>query len=487
MNKISLLVLFCFSILLMSVGGTGGCGTQGTTRGLTGTFSASSLPTLTFNGTKKQIACADLTVCCGAYDGSISVTEVKSDCTFKIDLPLDSFCYCAIFRGEDADSNKCPDTYVASLGCSEKGYGGYIPVFEGADDSKEAVDLGSSSVQGTNVVSANDYCASVDEDNDGVANASDSDDDGDAVADAGDFQNAEGCVNADKFDSDANGTPDIYEGLWSAELSALKMKGSADSTLDEFFADTDNDDIPDFCDADFACSPDEEDTDGDCIPDSFDFCSTDADADGVPVCVDCDDADTASGVECYADDFCAIDSDGDGFGLCDDCDDYDANSTYECFGDAFCEEDADADGVGFCLDCDDDDATTTTECYEELADFCNQDNDNDDVGICADCDDFDVTSTTECYDADACATDIDADGVNFCHDCDDFDATVTATYAAGCPVAAGACSITDCSVDFECQLYAEDQLGDDDTGNDICPNEGTSCMTCVDSCCEVTQ
>lgn len=479
---------------LSGAGGCGGGGGSGASRGITGTLSASSLQSVRLKSAtqaltlkRQAVACGDVSVCCGGYDGTLLVTEVGSDCTFTLDLPLENFCYCALFTGDDADDNECPDDYIASLGCSENGYGGAIPIFADADDTTDAIDLGTGDVQGSNVVATGNPCAQVDQDDDGTADSDDTDDDEDGTADAGDFQNAIGCINADRFDSDGDEVPDIYEGLWSSEIQALKVRGPK-SQLDTFFEDSDDDDVPDFCDADFACEPDEDDNDGDCIPDEFDGCDDDEDADGVPFCVDCDDADSASTVECYADDFCDIDSDQDGYGLCDDCDDWDSDSTYECFGDDFCADDADADGFGFCLDCDDEDATSTTECYDDfIDDFCEEDNDNDGFGICVDCDDFESGTTTECYGTLACAEDFDSDGVDFCSDCDDFDPTVTMTFADGCPVAAGGCSITDCSVDFECQQFAENQLGDGDTSNDVCPNEGVSCMTCVSGCCEITQ
>ncbi|MBI2082503.1 MAG: hypothetical protein HYT76_02945 [Deltaproteobacteria bacterium] len=475
LRKVFVFIAVGMLVIAASFGGTSGCGTSGTTRGLTGTLNSSSLSGLKIKGATVAVACEEIKVCCGGYDGKVTVEKVNKDCTFKIDLPLETFCYCAIFTGDDADSNDCPDTYLASLGCSENGYGGAIPVFAGADDKTDDIDLGSSSLEGRKVVSTNNYCASIDEDNDGIANSTDDNDDGDEVLDSTDFQNAKGCVNADKLDSDGDDTPDIYEGLWGSTLSALKVKGQTDGELDDFFVDADNDDIPDFCDADFACTPDADDSDGDCIPDSFDWCSDDGDADGVPFCVDCDDGDATSTVECFADDFCALDGDGDGYGLCDDCDDYDPSSTYECFGDAFCDTDGDADGIGFCLDCDDEDATQTTQCYEDIENFCDQDNDNDDIGICADCDDFDSTSKTECYGAEACADDVDGDGVNFCNDCDDLDVTIKTTIAEGCPVAAGACETSECVNDFECQLFADDNQNDEFKTDNVQCNLTTGC------------
>ena len=484
--------ILIMAVLLFGIGqlgGIGGCGgttgsggSSGATRGITGTVSASSLQSVRLKSStqaltlkRQALACTDVSVCCGGYDGTLLVAEVASDCTFNLDLPLENFCYCALFSGADDDNNDCPDNYIASLGCTENGYGGAIPIFADADDTTDDIDLGTGDIQGSNVVATGNPCAQVDQDNDGTADDTDTDDDGDDVADAGDFQNDIGCINADRFDSDGDEVPDIFEGLWSSELQALKLGGSK-SQIADFFVDADGDDVPDFCDADFACTPDDVDSDGDCIPDQYDGCDDDEDADVT--------------VGCFGDAFCEIDSDQDGYGLCDDCDDWDSDSTYECFGDAFCDEDGDGDGVGFCLDCDDGDPASTTECYDAFLGFCEQDNDNDGFGICIDCDDFDFASTIECYsagDGDFCANDFDEDMVGVCDDCNDFDPTMTATFAQGCPTPEGACDIVPCSVDFQCQQFAEDQLGDGTTANDVCPNlNQTDCMTCVDGCCEET-
>jgi len=468
--------VFLAALTVGLLGGLMSCG-GGATRGVTGSLTSTTLPAVTVRGSKRQVLCGDVKVCCGGYDGTVTVAEVNaSTCSFKIDLPLETFCYCAIFTGEDEDNNDCPDTYLASLGCSENGYGGAVPVFAAADDSTDQIDLGTSTVQGTSVVSENDWCASTDQDNDGTADSTDTDDDNDGTDDSSDFTNSIGCENADKFDSDGDNTPDIYEAIWGSALSALKVKGQTGSDIDEFFVDADDDNVPDFCDEDFECESETGDEDGDCIPDDFDWCADDADGDGVPYCVDCDDTTTASQVECYEADFCAIDGDQDGYGLCDDCDDYDPKSTYECFADAFCDADGDSDGIGFCLDCDDANAASTTECYSALGDFCDFDNDNDDIGICSDCDDFDATSTTECYTGtSACDLDEDSDGVGFCDDCDDLDSSVTTTINMGCTAAADACETDTCDNNFECQLFAEDNLNDEFETDNVQCNLTTNC------------
>lgn len=312
-----------FGILLVGAiefGGVGGCGGTGgggggvgATRGITGTLSASSLPALTVQGKSQQLACTDLQVCCGAYDGSLLVASVGSDCTFTLSLPLNNFCYCAVFSDADADGNGCGDNYLASLGCSENGYGGAIPIFPDADGSTDKIDFGTGSTEGKKVVATGNPCAQVDQDDDGTVDSEDSDDDDDGILDGSDNLNSIGCENADELDSDENNVPDIYEGLWGNELAALKlMKGQGTSgELAQAFADSDDDNIPDFCDVDFGCAPDEFDTDGDCIPDDFDKCAdttdddgngnpdNDNDGDGINICQDCDDEDPQSGIDCY--------------------------------------------------------------------------------------------------------------------------------------------------------------------------------------------
>lgn len=302
-------------------GGAGGCGgavtrgaSGGSTRDISGTISQSSLSNLTLRSKNQagltvtlksqSLSCTDVEVCCAGYDGSTSAAAVGSDCTFALSLPLDSFCYCALFTGADADGDGCGDEYVASLGCSEGGYSGAIPIFADDDDSTDAIDLGTSTVQGSRVVAQNDPCSQVDSDDDGTSDESDTDDDGDGTLDTNDFAGDDGCLQADEFDGDDNNIPDIFESDW-ADL-----------------ADADADDIPDFCDA-TACEASEEDTNGNCVPDEFDEFLEDDDEDGFDASLDCDDGDAAIGLDCYLDDICALDLDGDGVLLCDDCDDLD--------------------------------------------------------------------------------------------------------------------------------------------------------------------
>lgn len=376
------------AVLILATG-LFGCGKSGTTRALTGTVNSSSLSGLYLNGVKNQtVACGDLQVICSGYTGEETTVDVEGDCTFRLELPLESFCFCGIFDTSGS--------YIAALGCAEGGYEGAIPVFLGADDSEADIDIGGVSIEGDKGVSTVNACSLVDQDNDGTADATDTDDDGDGTGDGADFLNGSGCEEADNFDSDGNDIPDIFEDVW------------VDQT------DEDDNNIPDFCETD--CTADTEDTDGDCIPDSADDCFVDTDGDAIPDCIDCDNSSTdlTTSLACY-DDLCTIDSDGDGFGLCGDCDDEDSTITNEC--EAF--------------------------------------------------DDFDP-----------CTVDDDNDGVNFCDDCDDGD--------SGIGIECTACELTSCDSDFECQQFAENQLGDDDTSNDACPNEGVSCLTCVSGCCEVT-
>lgn len=313
--------------------------TSTTTRALKGSLSSSSLSTLVkqtrFKSLKKAtLACTDLQVCCSAYSGDNVVKDVDSSCAFSLDLPLNNFCYCAIFTGTDGDGDGCKDTWVGSLGCSENEYSGAIPVYADDDDTTDAIDVGEGTLDGTRVVTATDICTQVDQDDDGTDDADDTDDDGDGTSDESDDLNEIGCEEADTFDSNEDGTPDIFQAIWaeffeSANLSAATKNMSSveddeDTEIeDEFFTDLDDDDVPDACDADVngdvGCSSVTGDDDDDCIPDDFDFCETDADADGIDVCEDCDDGDASSGFEC----FCDGDEDEDGVNACLDCDDGD--------------------------------------------------------------------------------------------------------------------------------------------------------------------
>ncbi len=389
-------------------------------RDMTGNFSNLTSSTLVTRTTKKTrslnlTTCTQAQVCCVDYNGTATTATLDASCGFDITLDVGTFYYCGVFSGSDADDSGCGDNYIASLGCSDNGYAGEIPLFAGVSRSDEAIDLGTVDIQGVKGVSANNLCAVIDQDDDGTADASDTDDDGDATVDLDDLL-AGSTVRegADELDSDSDGVPDIFENLWGL--------------LD----DSDSDGVPDFFDSDFSCSVSATDLDGNCIPDAYDKCVFDGDSDGVTYCVDCDDDDASVTVDCYNTDYCAIDTDGDGYTLCDDCDDWDITETYECFGGDFCTEDNDADGYGWCQDCDDSDNTISTECYYDSSansDFCAQDLDGDGLNICRDCDDYSSAILTECYVTqdygNLCLEDNDADGYGYCYDCNDYDSTST--------------------------------------------------------------
>lgn len=345
-------VVFAVSVWLF--GGTGGCG-GGATRGFTGTINSSSLAGLTVRSRQtdgstlvlknQTLTCTDIQVVAAGPDGGDLVAEVSAECTFTLNLPLNNFCWIGLFRESD-------DGYISSLGCAENGYEGAVPIFPGADDSEEAIDIGGVTLEGDRGVSTENPCTLVDQDGDGTADAADDDDDGDGTGDANDPLDGSVCTDGDNFDSDDNDIPDCFEDLW----------GDLD--------DQDEDEVPDFCDGEdeeTGCS-DPADADGDCIPDEFDECLEDSDGDGVPDCLDCDSSSTdlAASLDCY-DDFCTVDSDGDGFSLCDDCDDEDSSTTDDCeeFDDFDpCAVDGDSDGINLCDDCDDEDSAVGLECTQ---------------------------------------------------------------------------------------------------------------------------
>ncbi len=403
MKRIEGIAVLIIVLFLTSCRGEGG--DTGDSRDMEGSLAPASLPAPALIKQQTVDACNDISICCSSYTGAMVVTEVNADCSFSIALPLNSFCFCGAFSGDDSDGEGCPDNYLASLGCSENGFSGAIPIYADADDTTDAISLGESDFQGTSLVPTTDPCSQVDQDDDGVTDADDADDDGDAVNDTEDSLTSSGCDNADEVDSDDNGIPDIYEPeLWAE------------------FDDSDGDGIPAFCDDDeTSCEASTDDSDGNCIPDIYEYCDDDSDGDGVGYCYDCNDTDSSSTTECYSDYYCSIDADEDGFDLCTDCDDTDANTGSECFSyDDYCAlYDEDGDGFNICYDCDDTDASSGAECYSH--DYCSDyDTDGDGYNICFDCDDNNSTSTIECYDDDYCSTyDTDGDGFNICQDCDD--------------------------------------------------------------------
>lgn len=285
---------------------------SGSTRNITGTVDSAVLSSSLIwkkNFKFVTLGCSDVQVCCFGYDGTASVADVADDCTFTLALPLESVCYCSIFNGSDGDSDGCGDSFVATLGCSETGYSGGIPIFPDGDNSTDDIDFGTVSVQGDVGYSSTDPCSQVDTDDDGTDDADDTDSDGDGIADEDDFVCGDGCLNADDFDSDDNDVPDIYESTWDG------------------LSDSDSDNIPDFCDVTEECDCSETDTDCDCLPDDDDETEEDDDGDGVSAEIDCDDDDASVTYECYEDTICALDFDGDGTSLCDDCDDFDDEDT----------------------------------------------------------------------------------------------------------------------------------------------------------------
>jgi hypothetical protein len=134
----------------------------------------------------------------------------------------------------------------------------------------------------------------------------------------------------------------------------------------------------------------------------------DADGDGTPSTIDCDDND-ASLNDLYLD--------GDGYSTCDgDCDD----------GDAGLESgDSDGDGYSTCDgDCDDGDAFTYVGAAENEYELCARDYDGDGWGDPTP--KVDVDSGSDCDDSDALLNqdDVDGDGYSTCEeDCDDGDST----------------------------------------------------------------
>lgn len=312
-NQWLFLVVFIF-FLTSACGGSsssgGGSSSSDNTRNITGTVDSTALTSsLIWKKNLKfvTLGCSDVQVCCFGYDGTASVADVADDCSFTLALPLESVCYCSIFSGGDGDSDGCGDSFVATLGCSETGYSGGIPIFADDDDSTDDIDFGSVSVQGDVGYSSTDPCSQVDTDDDGTDDAADTDSDGDGVEDDGDFVCGDGCLNADDFDSNDNDVPDIYESTWDG------------------LSDSDSDNIPDFCDVSEECDCSEEDTDCDCLPDDDDESLEDDDGDGVTAEIDCDDDDAEATYDCYLEALCALDFDGDGTSLCDDCDDFDSD------------------------------------------------------------------------------------------------------------------------------------------------------------------
>lgn len=296
----SLTVLASLTLLTQcsSTGAATAGGADATTRDLTGTVSAGGLiaPSVSRSvvGKTTQLACSDVKLCCVGYAGGAptvaALTETTGgDCTFTVTLPLNSFRFCALFGGADADSNSCPDTYMGGLGCTVgSNFAGALPIFADADDSTDAIDGGTLTVASGRVTASSDLCAQVDQDDDGTADTADTDEDGDGISDESDPYNDSGYSDyIDDYDADDDGTPDIYEDSW------------------DDYADFDEDGIPNFAEEDIdddgTANDDDTDDDGDGISDEEDTDddgdgtadadeSTDTDGDGIPDAFD-DDAD----------------------------------------------------------------------------------------------------------------------------------------------------------------------------------------------------
>ena len=250
-------------------GGDGAGGDEGT-RSLTGALPVSLPAPLTLRGKSQatDLACTDIQVCCveyGSTEATPTAIDAGTDCSFTLSLPLNTFYACHLASGTDDDGDGCKDTYVGSMGCFADGFSGGIPIFPGTDGGTDDIDLGTSSVEGHKMVTANDPCAQVDQDQDGAADSEDSDDDGDGTDDADDVFNGAVCADLCKMDGNENDVPDCYE------LGDVAAGGTSDSFFDVFFADSDGDNTPDGCDADIGCSSNDDDANGDCIPDAFIF------------------------------------------------------------------------------------------------------------------------------------------------------------------------------------------------------------------------
>ena len=235
-----------------------------------------------------------------------------------------------------------------------------------------------------------------------------------------------------------------YLGQWSASISGRPSNWS--THFQEYtFPDSDNDDVPDSCDA---CpgSNDADDADDDTVPDGCDICSgsddlVDSDDDTVP-----DGCDICSGFDD------SVDSDNDGVpDGCDQCEGDDAGGDTD--NDGYCDDidicqlgdddlDADADGVPDACDlCEGDDATGNADgdAYCNEIDICSlgdDDLDADADGVpdaCDACEGDDASGNADgdgyCTDIDICLLgdddlDADADGVpDACDACDGDDAS----------------------------------------------------------------
>ncbi len=273
------LCAFCFVLLVaLEIGGSGGCNStssssssSSSSRKLKGSLSSSSLSKLAANaglvlaGKKATLACDQAQIKCITYKGSETKVDLGSDCSFDIDLPLNSHEGCCLF-------DKSSGTELGCLSCDGSTS---LPIYAGTAGETTEVDLGTLTSSG-NTTASETLCDSVDEDGDGKSNTDDTDDDGDGTADTSDLYDTEGFRDFLHVDTDEDGVSDVYESsVWAG------------------FGDKDGDGVPNVCDADI---------DGDGQVNEKD---TDDDGDGILDTADADE--NADGVN---DD--AIDTDGDG-------------------------------------------------------------------------------------------------------------------------------------------------------------------------------
>lgn len=331
----SLKIFFAGAILLSALacgGSSGGDSLGSTTRGLTGTVASSSLSTLLKSSVKTAASsCSSISLCCWGYTASTPAVVSLSgtaECSFSIDLPLENYCFCGFFSGTDAVDNTsgdtgadgCPDDYAEVTLAP-------IPVFDDADGTTEAFDLGVC----TNLSCTNqDILTNVDEDNDGLSNADDTDDDGDSLDDTDDLCNPSGCGNPLQRDGDGDSIPDFFEGIYGGLVDSdsdgvpneFDIDIDGDGIINETDTDDDGDDIDD---------ADDDDADNDGISSAYEI---DSDGDGVPNFLDWDiDGDKTINI---------IDTDADGDDILD-VNDLDTNG--DGVADTF-ESDTDSDGDG---------------------------------------------------------------------------------------------------------------------------------------------
>ncbi len=309
----------------------GGCSTATSklTRNVTGTLKQSSLPKLSLaalglKGSTKDatIGCSDITVAFTSYNGKSTTAKLDANCNYTVpDLTLNTSCFGGFFTGADKDGNGVPDTEIASLGCAKNGSKSAIPIYANKGGGTDDINFGTVTIEGKKGIASTDPCSQVDTDGDGTTDDKDSDADGNKIADTQESTFKGATKDLDDLDTDKDGLPDCFEKIYEDAFAAQ---------IADFFKDANSDGIPDKCEAgtgetSIACSSEDKNCDG--IPDASDEHELDADGDGVPADIDCDDADKTVTFSCYSEDACAIDQDGDGVNVCEDCNDTDASNT----------------------------------------------------------------------------------------------------------------------------------------------------------------